>query len=80
MNAENVLFLLTPEEFTIKDNWLGGIKVNGENQTGFDGLSDYLSEHFSLVEQNNLPKLLSNSSRSFLLSHQDISVWKLKDK
>ncbi len=66
------------EDVSSKDKWIGGIKVNGENRTGFDGLSDYLSEHFSLVERESLPRLISQSTRNFSLSQQEVSVWQLK--
>ena len=66
------------EQLTAKENWLGGIKVNGENVTGFDGLTLQLSGKFNLIKQNQLTRPLKVNRRNFTLSFPHLSVWQLK--
>ena len=65
------------EQQSIKENWLGGIKVNGENVTGFDGLSNLLSPHFRLLEQHQLTCPIQINRRNFTVSFPQLSVWQL---
>ena len=66
------------EQNTVKSNWLGGLKVNGENVTGFDGLSALLVPHFNLIEQQQLTRVIQINLRKFTLSFPQLSVWQLK--
>jgi len=66
------------EQNTVKSNWLGGLKVNGENVTGFDGLSELLAPHFNLIEQQQLTRVIQINLRKFTLSFPQLSVWQLK--
>ena len=63
------------ETITVKSKWLGGIKVNGENVTGFTGLHEQLSSHFTLLEEHNIPRVLPNTNREFMVSTVHITVW-----
>lgn len=64
------------ESITAKNKWIGGLKVNGENVSGFDGLSEQLSKHFSLLEQHELPRVLVNNKREYIVSNIHYTVWK----
>jgi len=64
---------------TQQEKWLGGIKVNGENLTGFDGLSLKLSKKFDLLEQQEIPRILKTNQRNFTVSQSHITVWQLKN-
>jgi len=66
------------EQQTAKNNWLGGIKVNGENVTGFDGLSSLLAPNFNLLEQHQLTRPIKTNRRNFTLSFPQLTVWQLK--
>ena len=66
------------EQNSIKENWLGGLKVNGENVTGFDGLSLLLTSHFTLKSQCQLTSPIKINRRNFTLSFPHLSVWQLK--
>ncbi|WP_426359821.1 5-histidylcysteine sulfoxide synthase [Pseudocolwellia sp. HL-MZ19] len=66
------------ESITAKNKWIGGIKVNGENLTGFDGLTEQLSANFNLLEEQNIPRVLLNNQREFVVSNIHFTVWKKK--
>jgi len=66
------------EQYTAKENWLGGIKINGENVSGFDGLSSLLSPHFKLLEQHQLTQPVKINRRKFTLSFPQLTVWQIK--
>ncbi len=67
------------QQLTDKSRWLSGIKVNGENVTGFDGLSLALAEHFNLLEQQDLPLEIKLNHRQSLNKLLDVTVWQRKD-
>ena len=82
LNAEGLLIVVSSYDFneqqTSKDNWLGGLKINGENVTGFEGLSLALTPHFTLIEQQQLTRPIQINKRNFTLSFPHLSVWQLK--
>jgi 5-histidylcysteine sulfoxide synthase/putative 4-mercaptohistidine N1-methyltranferase len=82
LNSQGLLFIVSNYDFdenkTAKEKWLGGIKVNGENVTGFDGLSAQLIANFTLIKQHQLTRPLKINRRNFSLSFPQLSVWQLK--
>ncbi|GAA6170459.1 5-histidylcysteine sulfoxide synthase [Colwellia sp. KU-HH00111] len=82
LNSKGLLVIVSSYDFdeqvTAKENWLGGIKVNGENMTGFDGLSSLLSADFKLVSQQQLTRAIKINRRNFSLCFPQLSVWQLK--
>ena len=82
LNGKGLLIIVSSYEFdeqqTAKNNWLGGIKVNGENFTGFDGLSAQLIPNFNLIKQHQLTRPIKINRRNFTLSFPQLSVWQLK--
>jgi len=82
LNANGLLIVISSYDFneqhSIKSNWLGGQKVNGENVTGFDGLSLVLTPHFTLKAQCQLTRPIKVNRRNFTLSFPHLSVWQLK--
>lgn len=82
LNNKGLLVIVSSYDFdeqqTVKNNWLGGIKINGENVTGFDGLSAQLAPHFNLIEQHQLTRPIKINRRNFLLSFPQLTVWRLK--
>jgi hypothetical protein len=67
------------ENITDKKNWLGGVKVNGENVTGFDGLSAQLSAHFSCLETTDFTQIISVNSTTSITKKLQVSLWQLND-
>lgn len=83
LNANGLLIIVSDykfnEQITDKSNWLSGIKVNGENVSGLDGLSLILSEKFNLVTQQELTRVLKENQRNFNVSQSELTVWQLKN-
>lgn len=81
LNNKGLLVVVSSYDFneqqTTKKNWLGGIKINGENMTGFDGLSSLLTPRFDLLEQHQLTRAIKINRRHFTLSFPQLSVWQL---
>ena len=82
LTAGGYLVLTSPytwlEDYTPKDKWLGGIKVNGENVTTLDGLIRLLSPRFTLVAQQDVPFVIRETRRKFQHTLADMTVWQLK--
>jgi 5-histidylcysteine sulfoxide synthase/putative 4-mercaptohistidine N1-methyltranferase len=82
LNAKGLLIIISNYDFdekkTSKENWLGGLKVNGENVTGFEGLSLALIPNFQLLKQQQLTRPIKINRRNFILSFPHLSVWQLK--
>jgi 5-histidylcysteine sulfoxide synthase/putative 4-mercaptohistidine N1-methyltranferase len=66
------------EEVTVKEKWLGGVKVNGENVTVFEGISQILSPRFNLVASSKLAQVLPINAYQSKNSCIALSVWQLK--
>lgn len=82
LNPGALLILVSDYQFSQdvadKAKWLGGTKVNGENVTGFDGLSQRLDSGFSLLDQQELTRLVKVNQRHFDLSLTHLTVWQVK--
>jgi putative 4-mercaptohistidine N1-methyltranferase len=64
------------EEFTERDEWLGGVRVAGEPYTTLEGLHDCLSEHFTPVgEPEKIPFVLRETRNKFQHSLSEVTVW-----
>ena len=62
------------EEFTPRENWLGGF----EGATTLDGLRAALGASFDLVRTKDLPFLIREHARKFQLSIAQATVWRRK--
>ncbi len=82
INPQGLLIVVTDFHFNesviTKNKWFGGIKVNGENMTGEEGLSQLLSAHFEYLGQDELTQELALNTRNVALSKKQLSVWRLK--
>ncbi|MDP5291448.1 5-histidylcysteine sulfoxide synthase [Oceanimonas sp. CHS3-5] len=82
LNTGGCLVLTSPytwlEEYTPKDRWLGGVKVNGENFTTLDGLKAVLGERFELVGRQDVPFVIRETRRKFQHTLAEMTVWRLK--
>ena len=83
LNASGLLIVATNNTFseaiTPKEKWLGGVKVNGENVTVFDGLSQLLKPHFNLVKTTTLQQSVPINAYQIKQSRIMLSVWQLKN-
>jgi putative 4-mercaptohistidine N1-methyltranferase len=54
LNPGGLLIITSPytwlEEFTKRENWVGGIRKDGEPYTTLEGLQDLLGVHFKMIE------------------------------
>mgnify|MGYP000190075202 CR=1 FL=1 len=82
LNANGLLIVVSNYHFTEqqadKNTWLGGVKINGENVTGFEGISAILAANFTLLDQQQLTRALKVNRRNFELSFPHLTVWQLK--
>lgn len=63
------------EEFTPRDQWLGGTTSDGKRTTTLDGLSAELSPNFALHGTRDLPFLIREHARKFQWSVAQASLW-----
>ncbi|MCH1931123.1 5-histidylcysteine sulfoxide synthase [Shewanella sp. A25] len=64
------------EDYTPKENWLGGIKVKGENFTTLDGLTETLIGQFELVAVKEIPFVIRETKRKFQHSLSEMTIWR----
>lgn len=81
LNKGGLLVLTSPytwlEEFTKKENWIGGIKVNGENVTTLDGLHEMLKAHFEpYAEPVDVPFVIRETVRKHQHTVAQMTFWK----
>ena len=81
VNPGGLLILTSPytwlEEFTSKEEWVGGFKRDGENLKTIDGLIEALSPHFDLVaDPNDIPFVIRETARKFQHSIAQMTVWR----
>ena len=83
LNHGGYLVITSPytwlEEYTDKANWLGGIKVNGENFTTLDGLTETLIPHFELVAVKEIPFVIRETKRKFQHSISEMTIWRKRE-
>jgi 5-histidylcysteine sulfoxide synthase/putative 4-mercaptohistidine N1-methyltranferase len=80
LNPGGLLVITSPytwlEEFTPRDKWLGGIKVDGENVTTLDGLRAALAGRFKPVgEPQDVPFVIRETARKFQHTVAQMTVW-----
>ena len=83
MNPGGLLVITSPcswsEEFTKKEEWLGGYREAGEPVWTLDGLQVALSPHFRLLgEPRDVPFVIRETRRKFQHSLAELTVWELK--
>jgi 5-histidylcysteine sulfoxide synthase/putative 4-mercaptohistidine N1-methyltranferase len=81
LNDNGILILTSPytwqESSTKKEFWLGGFKDDeGKEQYTLDGLKKVLSEHFELIETQDIPFVIRETARKFQHTISQMSVWK----
>ncbi len=68
------------EDFTPRDKWLGGFKVNGENYTTLDALHTILGDNFVAVgAPSDIPFVIRETARKFQHTLSQMTVWQKKN-
>jgi len=85
MNPGALLVLTSPytwlEEYTRKEEWLGGYRDAGEPVWTLDGLKEALAPHFSmLAAPRDVPFVIRETRRKFQHTVAELTVWELKGK
>jgi 5-histidylcysteine sulfoxide synthase/putative 4-mercaptohistidine N1-methyltranferase len=80
LNPGGVLVLASPytwlEEFTKKENWLGGFRQAGEPCWTLDTLRDLLSPHFTMLDEpQNVEFVLRETRRKFQHTVSELTAW-----
>ena len=82
LNPSGLLIVISDYNYqlqiTEKAKWLSGVKVNGENLSGFDALTNQLSSDFELITRKELTRVTAESARNFSLAHCEFSAWRAK--
>jgi len=64
------------EEFTPRENWLGGFERDSQRVTTRDGLQKVLAEDFQLLSTRDLPFLIREHARKFQWSVAEATIWR----
>lgn len=67
------------EEFTPRENWLGGFERDGAHVRTMDGLESALGGGFDLTGTRQLPFLIREHGRKFQLSLAEAGVWRRRE-
>jgi len=83
MNPGALLVITSPytwqEEFTKKEEWLGGYREAGEPVWTLDGLKALLSPRFLMLgEPRDIPFVIRETRRKFQHSIAELTVWELE--
>ena len=63
-------------EYTPRQNWIGGLALNGEPRTVLQGMQTVLEPHFELLtDPLDVPFVIRETSRKFQHSIAQMSVW-----
>ena len=83
INKGGLLVICSPytwlEEFTAKENWLGGYVKDGKEVTTLDGLKEAFEDSFELVDTpKDTPFTIRETARKFQHTIAQVSVWRKK--
>ena len=80
MNMGGILVLTSPytwlEEFTLRENWVGGIRKDGEPYTTLDGLKELLAGHFQMIgTPRDMEFVIRETRRKFQHTVSQMTAW-----
>jgi putative 4-mercaptohistidine N1-methyltranferase len=83
INPGGLLVLTSPytwlEEYTKKEEWLGGYRKAGEPAWSLDGLKAVLQDTFEMLgEPRDVPFVIRETRRKFQHTVAELTVWRLK--
>ena len=81
LNHGGILVMASPytwlEEFTKKENWLGGVRRGGEPYRTPDALRDLLASHFVMLDApKNVEFVIRETRRKFQHTVAELTAWK----
>jgi len=80
MKQQSYLVLASNYDFNQQDKnkqqFLGGVKVNGENYLSEEGLLQLLSSNFELVSTTDILSLTTKSARQYEVDNNQLTIWK----
>ena len=81
LNMDGILVIASPytwlEEFTRRENWVGGIRKDGEPYTTLDGLKDLLADHFQMIDDpRDVEFVIRETRRKFQHTVSQLTAWK----
>jgi len=82
INPGGILVIASPytwlENFTKKEEWLGGYREAGENVTTLEGLRAALAPHFRMLgAPRDVPFVIRETRRKFQHTVAELTVWEL---
>jgi len=84
LNEDGLFIMTSPytwqEESTPKEKWIGGYKRDGENINTIDGLKEILQSDFELLDRQNIPFVIQETSRKHQHSIAEMTIWQKKMK
>lgn len=83
LNPGGVLVIASPytwlEEFTKKENWLGGFRQAGEPRWTLDTLRELLSPHFRMLDEpQEVEFVIRETRRKFQHTRSEVTAWERK--
>jgi len=80
LNPGGLLVLASPytwlEEFTKKENWVGGVRRAGEPFTTLEGLQEQLGANFRMLgEPRDVPFVIRETARKFQHTISQLTIW-----
>ena len=80
LNPDGLLVIASPytwlQEFTRKENWIGGIRRAGEPFTTLEGLQEQLGAHFRRLGQpRDIEFVIRETARKFQHTISQLTVW-----
>ncbi|HRH80953.1 MAG TPA: 5-histidylcysteine sulfoxide synthase [Thiobacillaceae bacterium] len=79
LNAGGLLILTSPytwlDDFTNREEWLGGFARDGRPVSSLDGLHAVLDKHFRLLDARDVPFVLRETARKFQHTLAQMTVW-----
>jgi len=63
------------ETYTKKDNWIGGKKVDGEDETTLQRLETILSVNFKLIHKKDIEFVIRETKRKFQHTVSEMTIW-----
>lgn len=83
LNANGLLIIASNYDWQVerteRENWLGGFKINGENATTLDQLSELLEPRFKRIgDPIEVEQVIRRSRRSFEHNAVQVTIWELR--
>lgn len=81
LRANGTLVISSPytllEEFTPRENWIGGFEHNGQPRTVLDGMREVLSDHFEEIQApQDVPFVIRETRRKYQHTIAELSAWR----